>query len=97
MTIGLKLIGLVLLMFITTSCFKDDQCCPRDNMVLGLKFRYAQVTDTLQQATSSSSPLLAVFIFDDKGIFISQINDSLNKVDNDYIIKLPFTQAVTNL
>jgi hypothetical protein len=66
-------------------------------MVLGLKFRYAQVTDTLQQATSSSSPLLAVFIFDDKGTFISQINDSLNKVDNDYIIKLPFTQAVTNL
>ena len=53
--------------------------------------------DTLQQATSSSSPLLAVFIFDDKGTFISQINDSLNKVDNDYIIKLPFTQTVTNL
>lgn len=37
------------------------------------------------------------FYFDDKGTFISQINDSLNKVDNDYIIKLPFTQAVTNL
>ena len=37
--------------------------------------------------------MLAVFIFDDKGTFVSQINDSLNQVNDDYTMKLPFKQG----
>lgn len=33
------------------------------------------------------------FYFDDKGTFVSQINDSLNQVNDDYTMKLPFKQG----
>lgn len=34
-----------------------------------------------------------LFYFDDKGTFVSQINDSLNQVNDDYTMKLPFKQG----
>lgn len=94
MKIGLKSIILIILPFIATNCIKDDECCyPREHMALGLKFRYARATDARQQSTVSQDPLLAVFIFDDKGIFISQINDSLSRVNDDYIMELPYQKG----
>lgn len=94
MKIGLKLIILIILPFIATNCIKDDECCyPRDHTVLGLKFRYATATDAQQQSTVSQAPLLTVFIFDDKGIFISQMNDSSSRVNDDYIMELPYQKG----
>lgn len=92
--IGLQSICLVILSLVMTNCIKDDNCvCPQDHTVLGLKFRYATAKDVKQVRNTENSSLLAVFIFDDKGSFISQINDSLNQITEDYMMELPFNQG----
>ena len=94
MKIRLKLASLVLLLFVLTNCIKENECCcSQDYTVLGLKFRYATNKSIHQQTEFPPNAMLAVFIFDDKGTFVSQINDSLNQVNDDYTMKLPFKQG----
>lgn len=94
MKIRLKLASLVLLLFVLTNCIKENECCcSQDYTVLGLKFRYATNKSIHQQTEFPPNAILAVFIFDDKGTFVSQINDSLNQVNDDYTMKLPFKQG----
>ena len=71
----------------------DIEVIPWDYTVLGLKFRYATNKSIHQQTEFPPNAMLAVFIFDDKGTFVSQINDSLNQVNDDYTMKLPFKQG----
>lgn len=94
MKIRLKLASLVLLLFVLTNCIKENECCcSQDYTVLGLKFRYETNKSIHQQTEFPPNAMLAVFIFDDKGTFVSQINDSLNQVNDDYTMKLPFKQG----
>ena len=75
-----------------TSCIKENlpECIP-DNTGIVLKFRYPTGTNT--QSNKNGVDRLSVFIFDDKGIFVSQINDSLIWIDDNYELELPYKQG----
>ena len=98
MKIRLKLASLVLLLFVLTNCIKENECCcSQDYTVLGLKFRYATNKSIHQQTEFPPNAMLAVFIFDDKGTFVSQINDSLGTFIKYYkISQLIHTQSIAN-
>jgi len=78
--------------FIMTSCIKESlpECTPDDTGIV-LKFRYTTGTDT--KSDENGVDRLSVFIFDDKGLFISQVNDSLIWIDDNYELELPYKQG----
>ena len=88
----LKWIVLITWSFTMTSCIKENlpECIP-DNTGIVLKFRYPTGTNT--QSNKNGVDRLSVFIFDDKGIFVSQINDSLIWIDDNYELELPYKQG----
>lgn len=88
----LKWIILIAWPFITTNCIKEGlpECTPDDTGIV-LKFRYSTGTDT--KSNGNGVDRLSVFIFDDKGLFISQVNDSLIWVDDNYELELPYKQG----
>lgn len=84
----------ILPLFFLTGCVKDDVCYrTRDDTVLGLKFHYADPTDTGRYPTNDNEELLAVFVFDGQGFFMSRINDSPDRIHDDYIMELPYKQG----
>lgn len=92
----LKWIVLITWSFTMTSCIKENlpECIP-DNTGIVLKFRYPTGTNT--QSNKNGVDRLSVFIFDDKGIFVSQINDSLIWIDDNYNWNFLINKEVTNL
>ena len=88
----LKWIVLITWSFTMTSCIKENlpECIP-DNTGIVLKFRYPTGTNT--PSNKNGIDRLSVFIFDDKGVFVSQINDSLIWIDDNYELGLPYTQG----
>lgn len=88
----LKWIILITLPFIMTNCIKEGlpECIP-DDTGLVLKFRYPAGTDT--NSNKNGVDRLSVFIFNDKGFFISQVNDSLIWIDDNYELELPYRQG----
>lgn len=90
----LKWILLITLPFIMTNCIKEGlpECIP-DDTGLVLKFRYPAGTDT--NSNKNGVDRLSVFIFNDKGFFISQVNDSLIWIDDNY--ELEHGQVMTRL
>lgn len=88
----LKWIVLITWSFTMTSCIKENlpECIP-DNTGIVLKFRYPTGTNT--PSNKNGIDRLSVFIFDDKGVFVSQINDSLIWIDDNYELELPYKRG----
>ena len=94
MKIRLKLASLVLLLFVLTNCIKENECCcSQDYTVLGTQIPLRNKQKHTSANRVPSKRHAGCFIFDDKGTFVSQINDSLNQVNDDYTMKLPFKQG----
>ncbi|MEO3194033.1 hypothetical protein ABHC69_18125, partial [Parabacteroides distasonis] len=76
----LKWIVLITWSFTMTSCIKENlpECIP-DNTGIVLKFRYPTGTNT--PSNKNGIDRLSVFIFDDKGVFVSQIR---------WVLSIPF-------
>lgn len=88
----LKWIILVTWSFALTDCIQEGlpECIPDETGIV-LKFQYPAGTNTPDNGNRVDR--LSVFIFDDKGFFVSQINDSLIWIDDNYELGLPYTQG----
>lgn len=90
---GFRVFIFIILPFVLTNCIREDMSgCPRDDGGLALKFSYDTNADS-RQSTAQGIDRLAVFIFDEKGVFISQVNDSMTSINDDYVMELPYKQG----
>ena len=90
----MKYIVLSILSFVLAGCIRDDlpECIQRETGLV-LKYRYAVPLDTETGANATGIDRLSVFIFDENGLFLSQINDSLIRIDDNYTMKLPYKEG----
>ena len=87
---GFRVFIFIILHFVLTNCIREDMSgCPRDDGGLALKFSYDTNADS-RLSTAQGVDRLAVFIFDEKGLFISQVNDSMTSINDDYVMELPY-------
>ena len=90
---GFRVFIFIILHFVLTNCIREDMSgCPRDDGGLALKFSYDTNADS-RLSTAQDVDRLAVFIFDEKGLFISQVNDSMTSINDDYVMELPYKQG----
>jgi len=90
---GFRVFIFIILHFVLTNCIREDMSgCPRDDGGLALKFSYDTNADS-RLSTAQDVDRLAVFIFDEKGLFISQVNDSMTSINDDYVMELPYKQC----
>ncbi len=90
---GFRVFIFIILHFVLTNCIREDMSgCPRDDGGLALKFSYDINADS-RLSTAQGVDRLAVFIFDEKGLFISQVNDSMTSINDDYVMELPYKQG----
>ena len=90
---GFRVFIFIILHFVLTNCIREDMSgCPRDDGGLALKFSYDTNADS-RLSTAQGVDRLAVFIFDEKGLFISQVNDSMTSINDDYVMELPYKQG----
>lgn len=72
-------------------CIFDSSCdCPQEETLLGVKFRYATTPPAEQQ---NGGRQLSVFIFNEEGLFVSQVNTLSENINNDYTIELPYKEG----
>lgn len=90
----MKYIVLGILWFVLAGCIKEDlsECNQRETGLV-LKYRYAVPLATEKDADSAEIDRLSVFIFDEEGLFLSQINDSLIRIDDNYTMELPYKEG----
>lgn len=90
----MKYIVLGILSFVLAGCIREDlsECNQRETGLV-LKYRYAVPLVTDRNADSDELDRLSVFIFDEKGLFMSQISDSLIRIDNNYTMELPYKEG----
>lgn len=66
---GFRVFIFIILHFVLTNCIREDMSgCPRDDGGLALKFSYDTNADS-RLSTAQGVDRLAVFIFDEKGLF----------------------------
>ncbi len=87
MKVIFRLSMLYILPLLLTGCIREDMSgCFQDQAGLALKFRYVTSPDSRLLVNSVEVDRLSVFIFDEKGLFISRVNDSLNLINEDYTL-----------
>lgn len=90
----MRYIVLGILSFVLAGCIRDDLSdCDQQDYDFVLKYRYAVPLEMQRGVSSSETDRLSVFIFDEKGILMSQISDSLIRINDDYTMKLPYKEG----
>lgn len=90
----MKYIVLGILSFVLAGCIRDDlsDCIQRETGLV-LKYRYAVPLETGKSSNPAEIDRLSVFIFDEKGLFMSQVSDSLIRIDDNYTTELPHKEG----